>query len=148
MINAEKPIGYWLQKLDHLIDGEFERQLGDAGLSRRQWQLLNLLNDGPRSAPELQAELEPFVQDAPDELSDALSRLVTRGWADSKDNVVRLTETGQAQLGLCKTKVAEVRQALMIGISAEEYQETIDVLARMSANLESKSDTGEGGPEL
>jgi DNA-binding MarR family transcriptional regulator len=139
MINTERPIGYWLKKLDGLIDGEFERQLGEAGLSRRQWQLLNLLEDGPRSAPELQAELEPFVQDAPDELSEALSGLVTRGWADSKDNVVSLTETGQAQFGFVKTKVAEVRQSSMIGISAEEYQATIDLLARMAANLESKA---------
>jgi DNA-binding MarR family transcriptional regulator len=77
------------------------------------------------------------LQDAPDELSDALSGLVTRGWADSQDNIVTLTETGQAQFGLIKAKVAEVRQVLMIGISGEEYQATIDVLVRMAANLES-----------
>jgi DNA-binding MarR family transcriptional regulator len=140
MINADsdRPIGYWLKKLDRLIDAQFERQLGEAGLSRRQWQLLNLLGDGPRSVPDLQTELEPFLHDAaPDELSDALSGLVTRGWADSQDNIVTLTETGQAQFGLIKAKVAEVRQALMIGISGEEYQATIDVLVRMAANLES-----------
>ena len=32
-----------------LIDARFENQLGEAGLSRRHWQLLNLLEDGPRS---------------------------------------------------------------------------------------------------
>jgi DNA-binding MarR family transcriptional regulator len=139
MINtgSERPIGYWLKKLDRLIDGQFERQLGDAGLSRRQWQLLNLLVDGPRSVPELQTELEPFLQDAPDDLSDALSGLVNRGWADSQDNIVTLTETGQMQFSLVKAKVAEVRQALMAGISPQEYQATIDVLLRMAANLES-----------
>jgi DNA-binding MarR family transcriptional regulator len=122
MINtdSERPIGYWLKKLDRLIDAQFERQLGEAKLSRRQWQLLNLLEDGPRSVPDLQTELEPFLQDAPDEqLSDALSGFVTRGWADSQDIIVTLTETGQAQFGLVKAKVAEVRQALMIGISGE-----------------------------
>jgi DNA-binding MarR family transcriptional regulator len=139
MINAgsERPIGYWLKKLDRLIDGQFERQLGDAGLSRRQWQLLNLLVDGPRSVPELQTELQPFLQDAPDDLSDALSGLVNRGWADSQDNIVTLTETGQLQFSLVKAKVAEVRQALMVGISPQEYLATIDVLRRMAANVES-----------
>lgn len=139
MINPEpaRPIGYWLKRLDRLIDARFENQLGEAGLSRRHWQLLNLLEDGPRSVPELQAELEPFLQGAPDELSEAISGLVTRGWADSQDNIVNLTETGQAQFGLVKAKVAELRQALMAGISPEEYQATIDVLARMAANLES-----------
>jgi DNA-binding MarR family transcriptional regulator len=133
---SERPIGYWLKKLDRLIDAQFERQLEEAGLSRRQWQLLNLLEDDPRSIPELQSELEPFLQDDPDDLSDALSGLVTRGWADSQDNVVTLTKTGRAQFGLVMAKVAELRQAMTAGISADEYQATIDVLARMAANLE------------
>jgi len=138
MINPgpERPIGYWLKNLDRLIDARFERQLGDAGLSRRQWQLINLLEDGPRSVPELHTELEPFLQDAPDDLQDALSGLVGRGWADSQEEIVALTEIGQAQFGLVTAKVAELRQTLMIGISAEEYQATTDVLIRMAANLE------------
>jgi hypothetical protein len=43
MINtdSERPIGYWLKKLDRLIDAQFERQLGEAKLSRRQWQLIH-----------------------------------------------------------------------------------------------------------
>ena len=141
MINtgSERPIGYWLKELDRLIDQQFERQLEEAGLSRRQWQLLNLLEDGPRSIPELESELEPFLQDDPDELSDAISGLVTRGWADSQDNVVTLTETGRAQFGRIKARVAELRQDLMIGISADEYRATIDVLARMAANLGSRT---------
>ena len=133
---SERPIGYWLKKLDRLIDGRFDQQLGEASLSRRQWQVLNLLKDGPRSEPELQSELEPFLQQAPDDLTGALSRLVTRGWADSQDNIVTLTDTGQAQFELIKAKVAELRQKLAVGISPEEYRTTIDVLGRMAANLE------------
>jgi len=141
MINtgSERPIGYWLKKLDRLIDEQFEQQLGEAGLSRRQWQVINLLEGDPRSVPELQSELEPFLQEDPDDLTDALSGLVTRGWVASQDNIVNLTETGQAQLKLIKAKVAELRQASMAGISPEEYQATIDVLARMTSNLEPDS---------
>jgi DNA-binding MarR family transcriptional regulator len=141
MINtgSERPIGYWLKKLDRLIDEQFEQQLGQAGLSRRQWQVINLLEGDPRSVPELQSELEPFLQEDPDDLTDALSGLVTRGWVASQDNIVNLTETGQAQLKLIKAKVAELRQASMAGISPEEYQTTIDVLARMARNLEPDS---------
>jgi DNA-binding MarR family transcriptional regulator len=141
MINtgSERPIGYWLKKLDRLIDEQFEQQLGEAGLSRRQWQVINLLEGDPRSVPELQSELEPFLQEDPDDLTDALSGLVTRGWVASQDNIVNLTETGQAQLKLIKAKVAELRQASMAGISPEEYQTTIDVLARMASNLEPDS---------
>ena len=138
-IGDERPIGYWLQKLSRLIDGQFELRLGDAGLSRRQWQLLNLLEDGPRSVPELQAELEPFLQEAPAELDDAVAGLLARGWADSQDTVITLTATGEAHFSLIKTKIAELRQVLAAGISPEEYRATIDVLVRMVANLESDS---------
>jgi DNA-binding MarR family transcriptional regulator len=141
MINTgfDKPIGFWLKELDRLIDKHFEMQLSDAGLSRRQWQLLNLLANNPRSVPELQTELEPFLQRAEDDLSDALAGLVTRGWAESSDNIVNLTGTGLAHFEIVKAKVAELRQALMAGISPEEYQATIDVIARMAANLESET---------
>ena len=142
MINtdSERPIGYWLKKLDRLIDTQFELQLSTARLSRRQWQLLNLLENNPRSVPELEAELEPFLQGVVQELSDALVGLVTRGWAESRDNIVNLTETGRAQFEIVKATAAEVRQTLMRGIPPEEYRTTIDVLARMAANLEAKEE--------
>ena len=142
MINtdSERPIGYWLKKLDRLIDTQFELQLSTARLSRRQWQLLNLLENNPRSVPELEAELEPFLQGVVQELSDALAGLVTRGWAESRDNIVNLTETGRAQFEIVKATAAEVRQTLMRGIPPEEYRTTIDVLARMAANLEAKEE--------
>jgi DNA-binding MarR family transcriptional regulator len=136
-IESERPIGYWLRKLDRLIDGQFVVKLGEAGLSRRQWQVLSLIEDGPRSVPELQSELEPFLQDAPDDLSDALSGVVTRGWAEVQNNIVKLTGTGQSQFELIKAQVTELRQSLTVGISPEEYQVTVDVLARMAANIES-----------
>ena len=133
---AERPIGYWLKTLDRLIDGQFGSRLGDAGLSRRQWQVLNLLQDGPRSVPELHAELEPFLQEAPDELDDAVTGLLSRGWADSQNAVISLSKTGEAQFGLVTANIAGLRQDLAAGISPEEYQTTIDVLVRMVANLE------------
>jgi len=141
MINtdAERPIGYWLKKLDRLIDTQFELQLSTARLSRRQWQLLNLLENNPRSVPELESELEPFLEGAA-ELSDAVSGLVNRGWAESTDNIVNLTETGQEQFEIAKATAAELRRTLTRGISAEEYQTTVDVLAQMAANLETNEE--------
>ncbi|MFZ1115255.1 MAG: MarR family transcriptional regulator [Propionibacteriaceae bacterium] len=133
---AERPIGYWLKTLDRLIDGQFESRLGDADLSRRQWQILNLLHDGARSMPELQDELEPFLQDAPDELDDAVTGLLSRGWADSQNAVISLSKTGEAQFGLVTANIAELRQDLAAGISPEQYRATVDVLVRMVANLE------------
>ena len=142
MINtdAERPIGYWLKKLDRLIDTQFELQLSTARLSPRQWQLLNLLESNPRSVPELEAALEPFLEGATAELSDAVAGLVTRGWAESTDNIVNLTEIGQEQFEIAKATAAELRQTLTRGISPEEYGTTVDVLARMAANLETNEE--------
>jgi DNA-binding MarR family transcriptional regulator len=142
MINtdAERPIGYWLKKLDRLIDTQFELQLSTARLSRRQWQLLNLLENNPRSVPELESALEPFLEGAAAELSDAVAGLVTRGWAESTDNIVNLTEIGQEQFEIAKATAAELRQTLTRGISPEEYGTTVDVLARMAANLETNEE--------
>jgi hypothetical protein len=66
-----------------------------------------------------------------------LTGLLDRGWADSQDAVITLTETGETQFGLLKTKIAELRQTMAAGISPEEYRATIGVLVRMVANLES-----------
>jgi len=137
---SERPIGYWLKKLVGLIDRRFETQLSTARLSRRQWQLLNLLDNNPRSVPELQTELQAFSQGTSEDLSDALAGLVTRGWAESMDNIVNLTETGHAQFKIVEATVAGLRQDLMTGISPEEYQATIGVLARMAGNLESNGE--------
>jgi DNA-binding MarR family transcriptional regulator len=142
MINtdSERPIGYWLKKLDRLIDRQFELQLSTARLSRRQWQVLSLLENNPRSVPELEAELEPFLKGAAQELSDALAGLVTRGWAESTDNIVNLTEIGQEQFEIAKATAAELRQTLTKGVSPEAYQTTVDVLAKMAANLETNEE--------
>jgi hypothetical protein len=59
MINIERPIGYWLKKLDRLIDDHFDLQLSNAGLTRRQWQLLNLLENDPRSVPDWRPNSNP-----------------------------------------------------------------------------------------
>ena len=42
-----RPIGFWLKLVDRLIDEGFDAVLGDAGLTRRHWQVLNLLQAEP-----------------------------------------------------------------------------------------------------
>jgi hypothetical protein len=86
--------------------------------------------------PELQDELEPFLHDATDELDDAVTGLLSRGWADAQNAVISLSQTGEAQFGLVRANIAELRQDLAAGISPEEYRATVDVLVRMVANLE------------
>ena len=95
-----------------------------------------------RSIPELQAGLEPFLRDSAGELSDAVSGLVSRGLGRFAGQRRRPYRDRPGTIGLLKAKVAELRQALALGISPEEYRATIDVLARMAANLESAGGSG------
>lgn len=86
--------------------------------------------------------LSPSFRRHQNELGEAVAGLLSRGWVDSQDAVISLTETGEAQFGLVTAKVAELRQDLAAGISPEEYRATIDVLVRMVSNLESHAGSG------
>ena len=45
------PIGYWLKRLDRAIDGALDATLAAEDLTRRHWQTMNFLHEGPSDAP-------------------------------------------------------------------------------------------------
>ena len=45
----QRPIGYWLRLVDGLIDDQFAGTLDEHGVTRMQWQLLNVLARGQAS---------------------------------------------------------------------------------------------------
>jgi hypothetical protein len=47
------PIGYWLKRLDRAIDGALDPTLAAEDLTRRHWQTMNFLQEGPGDAPAL-----------------------------------------------------------------------------------------------
>jgi hypothetical protein len=53
-----RPIGFWLKLVDRLIDAV----LGDAGLTRRHWQVLNLLQTQPATLQRIDTRLAPFLR--------------------------------------------------------------------------------------
>lgn len=136
-----KPIGYWLKHLDTLIDADFERALADSGLSRRHWQILHSLNAGPRSTGELTAALRPFWAEGAITLDDALEALRARGWVvrAAGDGPYALTPLGADGHAAVAERIGVTRRRLMDGMTDEQYTETVRVLSRMAANLESAS---------
>jgi hypothetical protein len=114
----EKHIGYWLKNLDTLLESSMDDALQ---MSRREWQVLNTVAHG---APP--AELTPFTG-----VDEAVGQLTARGWlADG-----RITEAGAAAHAEIGERVAAFRRRASEGVTPEEYQATMDVLRRMSANL-------------
>ncbi|MFI6743328.1 MarR family winged helix-turn-helix transcriptional regulator [Nonomuraea sp. NPDC050451] len=113
----KKLIGHWLKHLDNLLENALEEAL--QGTTRREWQVLNA------AAHDSTAPM-PFTG-----VDEAVERLIARGWlADGK-----LTDEGRAAHARIAEQVGRFRQKATEGVSPQEYQVTIDVLRRMSANL-------------
>lgn len=137
MSNGTRPIGYWLKHLDSLLEAAFDRALAGHGVDRRQWQTLNLLDDAPRTEAGLAEALLPFLGADARPLGEVIDALEGRGWIARDDSGrYALTERGRAARGALAQGVASVRTHLAEGITEDEYQATIDVLARMARNLE------------
>lgn len=132
----QRPIGFWLKLVDRLIDGSFDELLGQAGLTRRHWQVLNLLRAAPTSVGQADARLAPFLAAGEPTTAPVLDDLHARGWvawADPEQAV--LTEAGSAAHATLAERVAHNRARLAAGIAPAEYAATVEVLRRMAVNL-------------
>ena len=142
----QRPIGYWLKLVDRLIDEQFAATLEEHGVTRRQWQLLNVLTRGVATVEELDEAIVPFLSKdersgKPESSAEHLTELIDSGWIDATPSGYELTERGKAALDRMSTVVAAQRTSIAQGVSAEEYTETIDVLQRMAKNLGWSSET-------
>ncbi|WP_040780477.1 MarR family winged helix-turn-helix transcriptional regulator [Nocardia pneumoniae] len=130
----QRGIGYWLVELDRLINQRFDEDLAAGELSRRRWQVLHSLADGPQRADDIRDALDTFWTDDaewPTELADLLdNRLV------SEDaGVLSLTEAGRATHDQAWVRISERRRQMADGITDEQFAETMRMLRRMAANL-------------
>ncbi|HET9142137.1 MarR family transcriptional regulator [Actinophytocola sp.] len=126
----DRPIGYWLKEVDRLIDADFTRQLAGEGLTRRHWQVLNVLATGVAGQDELDRALAPFLTGAEPSTAPVLAELAGRGWVTGHT----LTDAGRAAHTAVADRVRAGRLRLTEGISAEEYATAVAVLERMAAN--------------
>ena len=60
MADQERPIGFWLKLVDQMVDDQFGASFEEHGVTRRQWQMMNLLVDGPATQKQLSDGLRPF----------------------------------------------------------------------------------------
>ena len=136
---AGYPIGYWLKRLDRAIDGALDSTLAVEGLTRRHWQTMNFLHEGPCEAPALAEALRPFWGQGAITLDEVLSDLERRALVVDDRGRYALTAAGKATRAKIAEHVDVTRRRLVDGVAREEYLATVEVLQRMVANLE-------GGP--
>jgi hypothetical protein len=135
--DMEAPIGYWLKHLDRLIDATAERTFAEERLTRRHWQILNVLNQSSQDAAGLTAAIRPLWQPGAVTLDQITGDLTARGWLAQDDSGrYALTPGGQAGHATVATKVQGIRSAFLTGLTEDDYLRTVQTLRRMAENLE------------
>jgi DNA-binding MarR family transcriptional regulator len=130
------PIGYWLKRLDRAIDGALDATLAAEDLTRRHWQTMSFLNEGPSDAPALAEALRPFWGQGAITLDEVLSDLERRALVANDGGRYELTALGTATRAKLAEQVDVTRRRLVDGVTQQEYLATVEVLQRMTANLE------------
>lgn len=131
------PIGYWLKKADEVLTSRINAAQQANGLTRIEWQILNLLYDtSGATRPYINEILRPFSDEA--SLATTVESLINRGLvqeAGSDVSQLRLTDEGHLVHRAAVETQTEVRQRAVQGISEADYRTTIRVLQRLVANL-------------
>lgn len=131
---SNRPLGFWLKLLDSLIDQQFAASLEEHGLTRRQWQLMNLLHGGAASVDELDAAIAPFL-DGEESSTEHLDELVESEWVRLESSRYSLTDRGTESFAKLRVVVEQSREVVAGDVTDAEYRSTLDVLERMARNL-------------
>jgi len=140
-MDTPRPIGFWLKLVDRLIDEQFASTLEEHGVTRRQWQLLNVLSRESSTAAQLDAAVAPFLASTPpgagepESSVEHLTELIDSGWVDATPTGYELTERGRNAFDRLADVVTASRSRMTEGLTAEQYDETLAVLERMARNL-------------
>ncbi len=139
-MDTPRPIGYWLGLVYRMIDEQFASTLDEHGVTRRQWQLLNVLARENASVEQLDAAMAPLLVASSDDSPAAssaehLTELIDSAWVTSTADGYELTERGRAAFEKLEEVVAQQRTLIAEGVSPEEYEQTVAVLERMARNL-------------
>jgi DNA-binding MarR family transcriptional regulator len=126
-----RPIGFWLALVDRLLDERLEQTLGD--LTRRHWQVLNIVQQGHAGQREIDARLRPFLAGDATTVRE-IADLIERGWVEGTGTYA-LTDVGADAFRSLLDRVSADRARTMDGITAEEYATTVRTLERVARNL-------------
>lgn len=144
-MDTQQPIGYWVKLVDRLIDELFATTLEEHGITRRQWQLLNVLSQGAAGVERLDSEIAPFLTPAsttvPPEQSahtsslESLTELVESDWLTTDGTRYELADRGRTVVDRLTAVIANERTKATVGVTPEQYQTAVTVLETMARNL-------------
>jgi DNA-binding MarR family transcriptional regulator len=134
----QRPIGFWLKRADELLTKRIDDAQRSSGLTRLDWQALNVVRErGSASAEEVAAVLQSFADRQ--RVYETLSHLARRGAiVQSADARWSLTEAGTSQYEGALAVQQQIRQRALTGITDAEYATAVSVLKRLVDNLEAE----------
>ena len=136
-MEMDRPIGYWLKHLDRLIEAAAQRAFAEQKLTRRHWQIMNILRQSPQDAAGLSRAILPFWGPGAITLDEVTGELTHRGWLTQDDaGRYTLTPAGQAGHAAVETKVRGIRSTVLTGLTEQDYHATVQALQRMAENME------------
>lgn len=130
-----QPIGFWVKRLDELIENHLDHILEPIRLRRRHWQALNLVVAGERRPIDLTASLAPFLESA-DQAAIVLNELTDTGWLQHTNDAFDFTDSGRSRFETAHRAVTTARTTVSEGLSRRDYETTVTTLQIMCRNLE------------
>ncbi|MEZ2389211.1 MarR family transcriptional regulator [bacterium RCC_150] len=131
-----KPIAYWIKRLDAALEAHLDSTLAKMKLSRKQWQTINILAERPLRPAALNEALLPLWGSDTKHRESELASLVGRGMIVMVDEVIALSERGRAARSEAEWRLRDSREEITAGIGIDEYAIAVSVLERMALNAE------------
>jgi DNA-binding MarR family transcriptional regulator len=135
-MTGTRPIGFWLRLVDRLLEERFAEVLEEHGITRGQWQLLNVVSRGGGATAEaVERAVAPFTSADGEPVSSQLAELIESGWVGLGGTEYRLTKRGEVAHDRLAEVIGELRAHSTEGISSDDYASTLATLERMARNL-------------
>lgn len=136
---ADRNIGFLLHDAARLMRVNYDRRMGELGLTRSQWWVLTHLyfNEGIS-----QTELSGILDVERATLGRLLDRLEEKGWVERRSDasdrrLKRVFLTGEVEelLRTMRALAGELRGDALAGLSPAQQEELLDYLGKVKENL-------------
>jgi hypothetical protein len=135
-----RPVGFWAKLLDQRLEQSLDQALSRFELSRRHWQLLNVLSCGPHSMESVATEHAAFLQHD-ESATELVAGAVSQGLVHAVAGTIALSDAGRDRLEAAAGVVRAARSRVSDGVERSDYEPTVAVLETMCRNLGWTSET-------
>ena len=140
---AAQPMGYWTDLAARAIIGALRGQLVVEQLTQPHWWTLNHVSGSPGTwtRTTLSQRLDEFADEGTD-FGAAFDDLAGRGWLRVDEGAGTLTLTADGEAGRLRVheRNAQAHRQMREGVATADYVATVNVLRRMVANLDGRTD--------